>query len=354
MPKRIGYLYEKMIALENCIEAERRIAKNKPKNQMARRIARQAKKYGRRLHEKFLAGTIQFHENRETNITDSYKGKTRHLKIPCLEDQAVEAAWLNIATPYIERRNYYYNCGSIPKAGQSRAVDALKKWTTKINAKYAVTADIRKFYDTSPHWVVMRGLRRIFKDEKFLAYAELMLSNMSGNGIGLAIGHPVSHWFANVAVMEIDHELRRRFPDVWFVRYMDNYGMICNNKRHLRKAFLFLKAEIEKLGMQIKHDWQLFPVKARGIMFLSYRIYAGYTLIAKRLMFRIARKMRRAKEHLSVHMAMGVVSYLGILKHCNSYTFKKERVYPYINQKTCRRLISNASKNNLRRTPVGV
>ena len=119
MPKRIGYLYEKMIALENCIEAERRIAKNKPKNQMARRIARQAKKYGRRLHEKFLTGTIQFHENRETNITDSYKGKTRHLKIPCLEDQAVEAAWLNIATPYIERRNYYYNCGSIPKADKA-------------------------------------------------------------------------------------------------------------------------------------------------------------------------------------------------------------------------------------------
>lgn len=71
-------------------------------------------------------------------------------------------------------------------------------------------------------------------------------------------------------------------------------------------------------------------------------------------MFRIARKMRRAKERMSVHMAMGVVSYLGILKYCNSYNFKMERVYPYINQKQCRRLISNASKNKLCGASAGV
>ena len=354
MPKRIGFLYEKMIALENCIEAEKKIGKNKPDNRMAQHIAHHAEKYGQLLHEKFLAGTIVFHPNRETDIKDSYKGKTRHLKIPCLEDQAVEIAWLNIATPFIEKRNYYYNCGSIPKAGQSRAVEALKRWTTEIKAKYAVTADIRKFYDTCPHWVVMQGLRRIFKDERFLAVAEAMLANMSADGVGLAIGHPASHWLANVAVMAIDHELRRKFPDVRFTRYMDNYGMVCNNKRHLRKAFLHLKQRIEALRMRIKHDWQLFLVKVRGITFLSYRIFVGFTILAKRLMFRIARKMRRAKERMSVHMAMGVVSYLGILKHCNSYNFKMERVYPYINQKQCRRLISNASKNKLCGASAGV
>lgn len=354
MPKRIGFLYEKMIALENCIEAEKKIGKNKPDNRMAQRIARHAKKYGQLLHEKFISGTIEFHPNRETDIKDSYKGKTRHLKIPCLEDQAVEIAWLNIATPYIERRNYYYNCGSIPRAGQSRAVEALKRWTTKIKAKYAVTADIRKFYDTCPHWVVMKGLNRIFKDKRFLKVAEQMLANMSETGVGLAIGHPASHWLANVAVMVIDHELRRKYPDVRFARYMDNYGMVCNNKRHLRGAFMHLKSRIESLRMKIKNDWQLFRVKLRGIAFLSYRIFVGFTILAKRLMYRIARKMRRAAERMSVHMAMGAVSYLGILKPCNSYNFKMARVYPYINKKQCRRLISNASKNKLRRAAATV
>ena len=42
MPKRIGFLYEKMIELENCIEAERKIGKNKPDNKMAQHISHHA------------------------------------------------------------------------------------------------------------------------------------------------------------------------------------------------------------------------------------------------------------------------------------------------------------------------
>ena len=321
---------------------------------MAQHIGQNAEKYGKDLFEKLSAGEIVFHANKETTISDSYKGKERHLKIPCLKDQAVQIAWLNIATPEIERRNYHYNCGSIPGAGQSRAVEALKKWLKDKKNKYGATMDIRRFYETCPHWVVMKGLNRIFKDKQFLYVAVLMLANMSDTGVGLAIGHPSSHWFANVAIMEIDHELKRRHPDVKFTRYMDNFGIVGKNKRHTRKAMLFVMESIEKDDMKIKRDWQFFPIAARGMTFLSYRFFNGYTLLTKPLMYRIARKMVRAEKRMSVHMAMGVVSYLGILKHCNSFNFKKDRVYTHINQKYCRRLISNASKNKLCRTPVGV
>ena len=140
-----------MVSLENCIAAERTLAKNKKDNKMAQHIGQNAGKYGKDLFEKLSAGEIVFNANKETTISDSYKGKERHLKIPCLEDQAVQIAWLNIATPEIERRNYYYNCGSIPGAGQSRAVEALKKWLKDKKNKYGATMDIRRFYETCPH-----------------------------------------------------------------------------------------------------------------------------------------------------------------------------------------------------------
>ena len=56
---------------------------------MAQHIGQNAEKYGKDLFEKLSAGEIVFHANKETTISDSYKGKERHLKIPCLEDQAV-------------------------------------------------------------------------------------------------------------------------------------------------------------------------------------------------------------------------------------------------------------------------
>ena len=345
MAKRVGFLWEKMISMENCIEAERLMCKNKPDNRMARHIGQNAEKYGATLYAKLSTDSYEFHEPKEQMIRDSYKGKTRRLQIPCLEDQAAMQAWLNIATPYIERRNYYFNCGSIPGAGQIRAVKALQKWLGgKKPPKWAGSTDITKFYETCPHSVVMHGLKRLFKDRKFLAFAKQSMTAMSKTGVGLAIGFPVSHWFANVALMELDHELKRAFPDVHFARYMDDIAFISRNKRHLRKAIRYLMERVGQLGMKIKKNWQVYPIKYRGVTFLSYRFFHGFTLLSKLLMYRIARKMRRAAEHMSVHMAQGVISYMGILKHCNSYHFRKEYVYSNVDPKKIRRLISDAQK----------
>ena len=345
MPKRIGYLYDKVISLENCVQAERMMAKNKPDNRMARHIGDNAERYGAELSKMLREDRWTPEPNREFDLVDGYKQKTRHLKVPCLLDQSVQYAWMNIATPEIEKRNYYYNCGSIPGAGQTRSVRALQKWLgVKKPPRYGGICDIRHFYDTCPHEVVMKGLRRIFKDKQFLNLGQRILLSMSGSGTGLAIGHPSSHWFANVALMHLDHELCKQHPDVKFTRYMDDYAMVGNNKRKVRRAMLWLMAKINEMGMKIKRTWQIFRIKGRGLKFLSYRFYYGYTLLAKPLMYRIARRMRKAAGNLTVKTAAGVMSYLGILKHCDSYNFRVKHVHPFINIDQCKEVIRNAQK----------
>ena len=348
MPKRVGFIYERFVSEENCIEAERLMAKNKSDNKMAKHIGAHAERYGKILSDTLKNDAWVPSPNRECTIHDSYKGKERNLRIPCLLDQSVQYAWLNIATPYIEKRNYYYNCGSIPGAGQSRAVHTLQHWLgTKKSFKYGAISDIRKFYDTIPHKVILKGLRRIFKDKRFVAFAGRILASMSNTGVGIAIGHPSSHWFANVALMEIDQQLCALFPDVKFVRYMDDISMVSNNKRHLRKALYWLITHVALLGMRIKHTWQLFRIRLRGITFLSYRFFRGFTILAKGLMYRISRKIRKAGQYLTPHTATGVVSYMGILKHCNSYNFRREWVYPHVSIKKCKEVISYAAKDNV-------
>lgn len=347
MPQRIGFLWEKMIELDNCVMAERVMARNKPDNRMARYIGDHADAFGKILQQKLIDG-YRFHKPYAARIQDSYKGKTRNLLIPCLEDQAAMQAWLNIATPYIERRNYYYNCGSIPKAGQSRAVNGLKRQLKGKRApKWAAVTDIKKFYENCPHEAVINGLRKMFKDKRFIEFAKEILRSMSDTGVGLAIGFPVSHWFANVALMALDHDLCRRFPDVRHYRYMDDAPFVSRNKRHLRRALRFYMDGIRTLGMSIKKNWQVFPIHVRGITFLSYRFFRGYTILVKKLMFRIARKIRSAAKHFTPHAAMSVMSYLGILKHCNSHNFFITRVLPYVKPRKCRKEISNYGKSIL-------
>ena len=333
---------EKMMTEENFIKAEILMAKNKKRNKKAKYIGNHAKEYGSRLFAKVQSGEFHWHPYRVATIKDSYKGKTRNLKIPCLEDQAVQLAWLNIAIPYIEKKNYYYNCGSIPKAGQTRAVKALQKWLKNPRMKYGASLDIKKFYDTLPHSVVRKGLERIFKDREFVDFAMGFVASMSDTDVGIAIGYPSSHWLANVALMELDHEISRRFTDVKFTRYMDDIAMVSPNKRHLRKAVQFVKTWIDDSDMKLK-KWSSFPIKGRGLTFLSYRFFNGFTLMTKRLMYRIARRMRRASEAMSAHIASGIMSYFGILKHCDSFNFRQMFVYPFINKRTCIKLIKGVA-----------
>ena len=354
MPKRIGYLYERVISEENCITAESEMTRHKNKNRSAMRIKENPEKHGKILSELLSSGKWEPTPYAEHKIHDGYRRKERTIKVPCLLDQAVHHAVMRVTVPYIERRNYFYNCGSIPGAGQTRAVKALQGWLgAKKPPKYAQQIDIRKFYDTCPHSAVMTALRRIFKDEKFLALHEKILSSMSSDGIGLAIGYYPSQWYANLVLQQVDNGIKREFGSkIKFVRYMDNFGMIGNSKRTLHKARALAGKLLQTIGLSIKRDWQVIRISIVGFKYLSYRFFHGYTLLMKKLMYRMSRKFKQAARNLTFKFAASVMSYNGILRYCNSYNFRKKYLYPVISLKKCKEVIRNASR--IQRVPAAV
>lgn len=254
----------------------------------------------------------------------------------------MELAWLNIAEPYIQKRLYRYCCGSVPTRGQLDACNALSKWINK-GYKYGTHLDIKKFYDHIPHKLVMEQLRKIFKDEKFLKVAEQILASMSDTGVGVAIGHPISHWFANVSLMSIVYGAKTKFPKIQFVQYMDDIGAVGSNKKLMHNFISYISNKVSENCMRIKENYQVFIIKARSLSFLSYRFFKGYRIMNKPLMYRIARFTKKMKV-VTLKRAQRMLSYFGIFKHCNSYNFKVKRVYPYINKITCRKVISQCDR----------
>jgi len=371
VPKRKNGCFELVISEENCIAAvlDMLKSKNKPspyarlntrtkaqtKKIITRRIraaarARDRARYfrehaeeiGKRVAAELKDGTWAPTSPNEKIIYDGIRGKVRKIKIPCLYDQVVHHAIIRVTAPEIMRRNYHYNCGSIPGAGQTRAVDAMKKWLGgKKPPKYALALDIAKFYDTCPHETVMAALRRMFKDRRFLVLHEKVLASM---GDGLAIGFHPSHWYANAVLAPIDRAIKQTIlPGCKMARYMDDIIVLHSNKRKLHRARLLIVSCLRQMGLALKSNWQVFPVKARGVAFLSYRFFPGYTLLRKPLMYRISRRMRSAGKSLTPHAAMAVMSHLGILDRCDSKRFRERHVYPHIDAKKCKGVIRYAA-----------
>lgn len=344
IPKKIGFLYEQVVSEANCVCAVEEMTKGKSNNRRAVHIRENADEYGKALSKEISTETWVPKPYKEHVIRDGIRKKERRIKVPCLHDQAVHHAVMRVTVPHIMKRNYFYNCGSIPDAGQTRASRAMQRWMKqKKIIKYCQQLDIYHFYEECPHWAVMNALGRIFKDKKFLALHQKILDSM---GDGLAIGFYPSQWYANVVLLWVDMEIKQRIlPDCKYVRYMDDMCILHNNKRKLHRARDEIVKILNQIGLKLKYNHQVFRIKGRGVQFLSYRFYYGYTVMKKSLMYRISRKMKRVGKSPTLHNAMSAVSYMGILKHCNSFNFRRLHVYPYVSIKKCKGVISHESRN---------
>ena len=341
--KRIGNVWEELISFENCERAVLDATKRKRKTPYIRHVRNNSKEYGERIQQILIDGWIPDPTRRKT-INEGTSNKVRELLIPSLKDHLIHTAVARILKKYISKRFYFYACGSIPNRGQTFACKAVESNLRKKRPKYALVADIKKFYPSLKKQVVMRCLRKVFKDKRFLMINNRILDQMED---GLAIGFTVSHWYAQLVMSFIDTELKENThtKGIFLVRFMDNYVVTCSRKRRLHKLLDKLRMILAKYGLQVKGDWQIFPIKSRMIEFLNYRIGYDRTILKKRLMIRMSRRFKNIRNSgLTAHKARIVMSDRGILKHCDSYNFRKKYLYPNVSIKVCRRLISDADK----------
>lgn len=147
------------------------------------------------------------------------------------------------------------------------------------------------------------------------------------------------------------------------------YEEVCMVDRHPEKYLGQLqdqlKLEIEGYLMQtrslaIKENWQVFPVAARGIDFLGYRIFPGFTLLRKSTLKRMKFKVRQVNKHLETYPLLthnqwcSLNSYHGWLIHCDSFRLRQKYMVPLepAITKFYEEVIVNESQRNATRSKV--
>jgi hypothetical protein len=82
-----------------------------------------------------------------------------------------------------------------------------------------------------------------------------------------------------------------------------------------------------KLNLEIKDNYQVFPVADRGIDFLGYRFYHSHTLLRKSIALKMKRRVAQIKKHASPKKSGSVrstlSSYKGWMKHANCFNLEK-------------------------------
>ncbi len=314
--KRKGNFYERIININNLILAESKARKGK-------------------IHQKDI---IKFDKNKDINLlklnelllNNNYKTSKYHIftifegkertiyKLPYYLDRIVHHAIMNIL------ENNFVNCftkdtySCIKNRGIHKAlININKALSDKNETLYCLKLDIRKFYPNVKHGVLKRLLLKKFKDKKLLN----LLFEIINSAEGLPIGNYLSQFLANFYLTYFDHWLKEELNIKYYFRYCDDMVILHSDKNFLHK----LKIKIENylnvnLKLELKRNYQVFPVSKRGIDFVGYKSYHTHIFIRDSIKRKFIKMIKYNKNKKSI------ASYNGWLSWCNSVNLIKKYI----------------------------
>jgi RNA-directed DNA polymerase len=162
-------------------------------------------------------------------------GGTRPLGIPTVLDRVIQQAIAQILTPICEAFFSDHSHGFRPGRKAHDAVRYVQQ-ARRSGYRFAVDADLSKFFDRVNHDVLMRLLAGHVKDPvllrligKYLRAGVVIDGNVEATTAGVPQGGPLSPLLANVVLHELDCELERRGH--CFARYADDFVILVKSHR---------------------------------------------------------------------------------------------------------------------------
>jgi hypothetical protein len=239
-------------------------------------------------------------------------------KLPYFPDRIVHHAVMNIVEPLWTNTLIRDTYSSIKNRGihdgASRIRQSLKN---KEQTRYCLKMDITKFYPSIDNDVLKQILRSKIKDKDLL----WLLDEIIDKEKGLPIGNLLSQIFGNLYLSGFDHYCKEQLKAKYYFRYCDDVVILSHDKKFLhhvlRKSRNYLG---KRLRLSIKSNYQIFPVDSRGIDFLGYRFFHGYTLLRKQIKKNMLKAIASGNEK-------AFPSYYGWMKHANCYNLQKKYFY---------------------------
>ena len=267
--------------------------------------------------------------------------KVRHIHKATVRDRIVHHAVFRIL-------NFLFEPTFIPTSfscrigkGNHKGVYALENMARKVSKNYtgpcyALKCDIKKFFDSVDHGILLEQLDKRIQDEDTMWLLWEIVGSFSTSGTlfekcGLPIGNLTSQLFANVYMNEFDQFVKHELKVRHYARYTDDFVILSETDREfndlLEKITNFLH---DKLHLSLHPHKVDIRKLHQGIDFLGYVVFPYHKLPRAKTRRRVVRKLKqRAEEYRAekieeVTLNSALQSYIGLLSHANTHSFSQD------------------------------
>ena len=200
---------------------------------------------------------------------------------------------------------------------------------------FALKCDIKKFFDSIDHDILISILKRKIKDEDAIWLLEQVISSFStcsllGTEKGVPIGNLTSQLFANIYMNEFDQFVKNNLRVKYFLRYTDDFLVLSEDMAYLENLLPEIVSFLgDNLSVKIHEEKTKIQKISWGIDFLGYIAFNKYKLVRTKTKRRIIKKFKRkliecSQGHISKNsLSQSLQSYLGFLYHANTHKIQR-------------------------------
>jgi len=279
------------------------------------------------IHDKLQSGTYRFQPAKRVLIPKEGTSKMRKLGIPVIMDrvvgQSMHCVLEALYDPGFTESNYGFRRGK----SQHQAIRHLRDQVLE-GKEWAVSVDLKAFFDEIPHGLILQLIRRKVADEQFVTMvARLLKAGVMIDGVfektnkGCPQGSPLSPILSNIVLNELDHTLEER--NLGYCRWADDFVIVVRSERAAERVMAGTVRYLEEeLGLIVNREKSSVAPISR-ITFLGFQILRGKIRVSNKARIRFKDRVRaltRRNNPLSMYEVIhelnkylrGWVGYYGI------------------------------------------
>ena len=258
------------------------------------------------LRQSLLNGTYKISGYQRFKV---HEPKEREIVATRLKDRQFQRSLCdNVLYPQITRSFIRDNCACQRGKGVDDALDRLTVHLRRYYFKHgpngwALKCDIRHYFAETPHDVAKAAIRKRLTDQRAAYYTDAIIDSFGGDK-GIGLGSQVSQITELAVLDDLDHYIKERLRIKHYLRYMDDFILIHEDKSVLRAALAEIEKRLSALGLTLNEKTQILPLK-NGVLWLKWRFVLTDTgkVIRKICMKSVVRERRKLRKMAKLAVA---------------------------------------------------
>ena len=259
--------------------------------------------------------------------------KLRKINKACVGDRVVHHAVFSKLYPIFDQAFIFDSYSCRLEKGTHRAVRRLHaffKKESRNNSRlcWVLKCDVKKFFDSIDQDILMGLLQNRVKDKEVIWLMERIIKSFPK---GLPLGNITSQLFANIYLNELDQFIKQGLKVKYYIRYCDDFVILNTDPEYLKSLIPKMEAFLkDRLKLSLHPTKVIIKKYRQGIDFLGYVSFPRFTILRvktkKRMFKRVKARLVDFRSGLIKKESLDatLLSYLGMLKHCNAFLLKQK------------------------------